>query len=356
MERVTHKMDEAKLHLEKCLNISEDSITSLRTKTMMKLSYYKPLRRKKWLIVAVAICSMLMAVPVMAKTITGYLYMGNNGLQGVEGGYVVHSGYYYVKTDEIVKADMIGEQIGTVKRIGDWVIKREGDSNEFAPESGMFAIKGVTPNEKLAIKINRSSRRIDPKDAIYEYQVVRRSTPVKQAEKSKIMGSKNDPEEVSAVIKNIREVNPYLFEFKGLDKRVNLISAMYADEGVTDSLLQGTYLIYRLPEADYKQFDKYDVQGYLDVSEYSKQMINDGQIKKDSIFLQDHKEWRVLEEFNLNELHWKHSVNLHDREVYVGEKGDHIYEIGVPQNLTSQQIKELLGHFVSSGSGESSSN
>ncbi|MDQ0913853.1 sigma-E factor regulatory protein RseB domain-containing protein [Paenibacillus sp. V4I5] len=271
------------------------------------------------------------------------------------GGYVVHNGYYYMKTGETVKAEMIGKQIGKVMRIGDWSIKKEGDTNEFVPDSGMFALKGVDTKVKMVIKVNKSSRRVDPKDAVYEYQVVMRDNPVEQVDKSKLMGAKNDPEEVTAVIENIRKVDPDLYEFKGNDKQVTLIGASYVKEGTSDTLWFGTYLTYRLPEADYKeQNNQLAIQGIVEVSEYSEEIKQQGKFKGNSVFRQDsfQASLNIQEEFELNGLHWKRYVtkNKDGDSIYVGQQGNQYYEIHLQGKISDQQMKDLLHHFVPSGS------
>ena len=94
--------------------------------------------------------------------------------------YIVFNGYYYKKTGEEVPVEQLGEQIGEVKRTGDWEIKKSGDSNEIPPGS-IYIIK------------NRSDEFIAAKGVVYKdgqnedgYVVFQKAEPVAEGDPNEI--------------------------------------------------------------------------------------------------------------------------------------------------------------------------
>lgn len=225
-------------------------------------------------------------------------------------------------------------------------IKQEGDTNEFVPGSGIFGIKGIDPKEKLAIKVNRSPKNIDPEDAVFEYHIVNRTIPIEQVDKSQIIGSKGDTEEVAAALQNIRKVDPYLYNFESLGKRVQLHLATYASKETTpDTMWEGTYLDYIFPEAN-TVIGKMSIQGFLEISEYDEKIKKRGNFK--TIYKNANTNPEVTDEFVLNGLNWKKHKSSESVSIYVGQKNDRYYEIRLQGKLSNEQMKEVLSHFLPS--------
>ena len=89
--------------------------------------------------------------------------------------YVVFDGHYYRMVDE-VEQSKLGSQIGEIKRIGDWEIKKDGDSNTVG-QGPIFSVIDKTPKEVIATKL-WSNRDV--------YVLFERKEPVEQPDKSKI--------------------------------------------------------------------------------------------------------------------------------------------------------------------------
>ncbi|UUZ82371.1 hypothetical protein LJK88_49695 [Paenibacillus sp. P26] len=363
MERLDRQMEAAKAHLDRRLEVSGDTIDRLSASVLKQTTVPKPAPGKKWSLLGAAACLALIAVPLGTKALSGYLYMGDHravikkgettATVPITGGYVIYNGYYYMTTDELIEASHIDKQIGQVERTGEWVIKKDGDSNEFVPGAGLYTIQGIDPSDKLAVKVNLSSRQVDPKDAVYEYQAVKRAEAVGQVDTTRILASKNDPEEVAAVIANIRKIDPHLYEFQGPRTKYKLTGASYADEGAPDAAWYGTGLTYELPEAVYRESDGQTIQGFLFVEEYSEKSKEEGKLPGGSLFYGDaHNPTRipgVREEFDLNGLHWKVYGDGSEPGVYVGQQGNRYYEIKLQGKLSGKRMKEPLRDFVPTG-------
>jgi hypothetical protein len=138
--------------------------------------------------------------------------------------YIVYKNAYYVKTDEVLPTSQVGSKVLTVTRIGDWAIKKEGDTNEFPPGPDLYTVKG-SDDSKMAVKVRQ--RKTTSGTVIYQYQIVERYATVVQPESSTILGAKGDYNEVAIAIKNIRKKDPYLFELTEMDSRAKLFSVNY---------------------------------------------------------------------------------------------------------------------------------
>ena len=67
-------------------------------------------------------------------------YTDRDKQKGMRYGYIVLNGFYYVKTGETIPKEQLGQQVAKVERIGDWEIKKTGDSNEVSP-GPIYSIK-----------------------------------------------------------------------------------------------------------------------------------------------------------------------------------------------------------------------
>lgn len=99
---------------------------------------------------------------------------------------IVLNGYYYKKTEDIVPEEQLREQVGEVKRTGDWVLKKSGDSN------------GIPPGPIYSIK-NRSEEFIAAKVVVFKdgknvtrYLVFQKAEPVAEGESNKIKKAEKD--------------------------------------------------------------------------------------------------------------------------------------------------------------------
>jgi hypothetical protein len=272
-----------------------------------------------------------------------------------KGGYVVHDGAYYTVTGKEIEAGQIGVEIGRVTRIGDWSLGKEGDSNYYGPGAVFFTIKGIPASEKMAVRI-KANQKAGSTGKGYLYLEYVRYAAVEKPDLSKILGAKNDPEEVAIAMENVRKADPFLYEFKGLGKGTELNFVSYRND--TNDIVSGTYLMYRIPEADLK---KGQIQGEFTVAEYSEEMKNAGNIQY-SIFapqpvgyVKDSTDSSaqprptpefptVTDEFDLGSMHW----TVYKNNVYIGQKADRYYEIQIQGELPEERMKELLVHFVPS--------
>lgn len=264
------------------------------------------------------------------------------------GRYLVHNGYYYDMTDAVIPLDQIGDQLGTVSRIGDWAMKKEWDTNQFTPNSKIYAIKGENTAEKLAVRSQVRSPK--NKESSYDYLELKRATAVEAFDSSILLNAKGDKEEVSIAMSNIRKVDPFLYEFSDLSTSIELQSVSFADQYTEDASILGLSLSYIYPLADDTA-----VQGYIQVSEYEEKM----KLANSSIFANrieiikegdkihrtekaiDEADLKVLREFDTDEFHWKDYGN----QTYVAKKNDHYYEIQLQGTLSDEQLMDLLNHL-----------
>jgi small nuclear ribonucleoprotein (snRNP)-like protein len=260
--------------------------------------------------------------------------------------YIVLDGYYYKKTNEVVSSDEIGEKIGEVKRIGDWAIKKSGDSNEIPP-GPIYSVNG---------KIDY----IAGKGVIYKegknqaaYIAFKKEEPVEQPEKDSILSSKGDLEEVQIALKNIKEKIGVLYSFVGLDNRVSLNAANYSPENGP-----GVDLVFNVPEAD-KADDDHIIDGMLFIRGYKKNTL-----PSNSRFLQQ-DEWKrikngntlikqkvefvpptLIETFKINGITWGYyEDNIHNDFILRGEVNNIYYEVTTQGYFTFERLKELLEGF-----------
>jgi hypothetical protein len=272
------------------------------------------------------------------------------------GRYLVHNGFYYNMTDAIIPLDQIGEQIGTVKRIGTWAIKKEWDTNQFTPGSQIYTIKGVSPDESLAIRTQVRSPK--NKESSYDYLEVKRDASVEVLDPSIILSAKGDPEEVAIALNNIHKADPDLYTFSNLDTSIELESASFVDQYTENASVFGTKLNYIYPLAD----DTTE-QGFIEVNEYSEEMklqhkLNNSifsnrieRVKGDGKTIR-HIEHEVSEadltvqgDFELNGLRWKD----YGDQTYITAVDGHYYEIKLQGKLSDEQLKNLLSHFGPAG-------
>ena len=170
---------------------------------------------------------------------------------------------------------------------------------------------------------------------------------VNEVSANKIIGAKNDPEEVAIALKNIREIVPYLYELKNEQNGVAPNLATYRpNSGVT--------LYYRVPEADDKE-----TQGFLFILEYPKEIaekiansafspklktemvtINGGKVAR-RVPDPNYKLPTASKTFELNGIRWSYYGN----NLIRGEKEGYYYEIQIQGKFTYDGLAGLVKHF-----------
>jgi hypothetical protein len=239
--------------------------------------------------------------------------------------YVVFDGYYYEKTGDSVDDGLITEKVGEVKRIGDWEIVRDGDSNEIAP-GPLFAVKGRKADEYIA-----------GKGVIYEngenkaaYLLFKRSVPVAAPDKTKIFNAKNDPEEVSIALKNAREASGGFYELLKEGIEPTLVS--YSDRPGKQVMLY-----YRFMKSE-------------DEVIFINQFYNDRKNSEypSSRFSKDNrsKEPKVIEDFTIGKINWtKYQDFNHNEYFYVGHSPKWTLEVSFQGDFDLVRTKSILGEL-----------
>lgn len=237
--------------------------------------------------------------------------------------YIAFNGYYYKQGTEVDKSKL-GTKIGEVKRIGDWEIVKDGDSNA-VPQGPIYSVINKDPKDVIAAK-RWSNRDV--------YLLFEKEGPVKQTDKSTIFSSKNDPEEVQIAIQNVRKNSSVLYEFQDKN-RLQLTSVSYdPNHNSTVSLS------YRVPEVDTS------VQGFLSLLQYPKNEIPEVSefIKK----IDKNGKWKspvLKESFTLNGIEWSKYETYNQENVYRAEKQNLYFEIKAQGKIDLNLMKEFLNSF-----------
>lgn len=267
-----------------------------------------------------------------------------------ENPYIVMDGYYYRKTREIVSPEQLGTQVGEVKRIGDWAIKRTGDSNEIPP-GPIYSIKGKEQDYiagKGVAYINEQN--------VEAYLVFKKVDKVETTNTDHILSAKGDSEETGIAFENIKKKIGSLYGFVGTNSRTQLSSVFYS-EGPTVSL------IYQVPEGDDTTDKNFDViQGVIFIEQYHKGTKNTKTrfIKPEPYVKEKDSngnytgellevEWekpRLIESFDLNGVKWSlYKDTYYDDYVVLGHTKEYNFEITTQGNFSLETIKELLKFY-----------
>jgi beta-lactamase regulating signal transducer with metallopeptidase domain len=262
--------------------------------------------------------------------------------------YIVLNGFYYKKTNEEVSSDQLGEQVGEVKRIGDWAIKKSGDTNEIPP-GPIFSIKG------------RNDEYIVGKGVVFKngqnlegYLVFQKADKVKESNTNNILNAKGDPEETKIAFENVKQKIGTLFGFIDIDSRVNLQSVSYSEGAIVN-------LIYGIQEGDKKNGNDL-IQGFLFIYQYEKsfplknsrfvkpveyEMIEgeNGTIAEKSRDVKWEKP-KLIESFKLNGIEWgAYEDSYYNDLVIKGQTEKFNFEITTQGNFPIDKIKELLRFY-----------
>lgn len=241
--------------------------------------------------------------------------------------HIVFNGFYYLKTVEIDK-EKIGEVIGEVKRIGDWEIKKDGDSNEVPPGS-IYSVIDRDPSEVIAAK-QWANRDV--------YVLFEKAEQIEEPDLNTIFSAKNAPEEVRVAIENIRKHSIVLYEFTDKE-RLELFSVSYDPNHRT--LVSQDYIV---AEADT------DVMGMLNVLQYPIDEIpSSSKFSKESYRNKlNEKQWispQIEQEFQVGNIRWGKYITFTDEIIYKGEVEDLCFEISTQGDFSLNLIKDLTENF-----------
>lgn len=260
--------------------------------------------------------------------------------------YIVLNDYYYMKTGETVAKDELGEQVAAVKRIGDWNIKKNGDSDE-VPPGPIFAIQGKDPDSYIAAK-----------GVIFEngqnkaaYLVFQKKEHINNTiEEQGILSAKNDDTEVNIAFRNIKKLLPSLYEYRDNEKIAKLISAGYVQRygpGVT--------FTYRVPD-----FDTKEKQGYIFTMQYDKSLLpEDSEFSPKSIPVYNRENDgritvterkpisppQLVQTFQVNDMNWGLYKNYYGQYVLKGEANQMIYELKFQGDFNPEDGERIARNF-----------
>jgi hypothetical protein len=266
--------------------------------------------------------------------------------------YIVLNDFYYKKTNEEVTSDQLGEQVGEVKRIGDWAIKKSGDTNEIPP-GPIFSIKG------------RSDEYIAGKGVVYKngknmagYLVFQKADKVKESNTDNILSTKGDGEEANIVFQNIKRKIGNLYGFMDINSRVSLEAISYSEGPVIQ-------LNYQVPEGD-KKSDNDIIQGFLLIYQYKKDIqLKNSRFEKQvglgyemvrgengKVSMQKSESditWEnpiLIESFSLNGIEWGVYQDSYYHDLVIkGQTGEYNIEITTQGDFTINRIKDLLRFY-----------
>jgi hypothetical protein len=295
-------------------------------------------RKSKWR--KIGLVGTLVALLGIFSTAT-FADLSNTGIhiQDVqsEHPYVVLHGNNYKATGEMIEQEKLGNKLAEVKRIGGWSIKRDGDSAFFLPGDSIYEIKGADPNIKVAIKTVTGGTKLFPE---YKFFILKRSEQVNNPKPQTIVAAKNDPEEVSYAMENIRRLDKHLYEFKNMESHASIAGADYHPV-LKIGMKNGTNIYYTVPEVGYIDHD-IKLLGYISVQEYSKSIKQYMVSRLNPEFNPYFNDYKVQKEFDMNGLHWKY----YGDHLYIGEKDGYLYEIWFEQGKFDEaKMMEFIRHF-----------
>lgn len=264
--------------------------------------------------------------------------------------YIVLNGFYFAKTSDTVTKEQLGEQIAKVERVGDWDIKKGGDSNE-VPPGPIFSIQGKDPSTFIAAK-----------GVVYEngqnkeaYLVFEKREPVENnLNEQSILSAKNDEAEVKIAFNNVKKLLPALYEYKDDTKTTILTSIDYRED-----FGPGVSLSYRVPSKDTKDAQGYAVQGFIDILQYDKSIKPEAsefspksipEIKKQEGNTVIHElkpipQPELIQSFSVNNINWGFYKTHFGQYVLRGESNNMIYELKLQGNFKPSDGQILAQNF-----------
>lgn len=261
--------------------------------------------------------------------------------------HIVLNGFYYKKTDEEVTSEQLGEQVGEVKRIGTWAIKKSGDSNYIAP-GPIYSVKDRSSDEYI---VGRGGLFKDGVNKL-AYIVFKKEEPVQQVDYDKILNTKGDLEEALIAVDNIKRKMDNFYQINNTD-RVELNYVSYLPENGP-----GAELIYNIREAD-KTVNGETNQGMLFIKEYAKQLQPSSSrfekyvwkiVLNGDVGTKQKQEALppvLIDKFEMNGILWSYYTDQERNDIVLrGEKDDMYYEVTTQGDFSLEKLKELLIYFT----------
>ena len=232
--------------------------------------------------------------------------------------YIVFEGYYYMKTGGVVpESSSHWKKVGEVKRIGDWAIKRSGDSNE-VPPGPIYQMDG------------KDKSLIAAKGAYYEngtnkegYLLFKKDKEVTETNPDTIQSAVSDTDELSIAFNNAKENFPDFYAFTNDDNyQLNLLNSLENYDSIK--------MIYLLPEQD---------ENSILVLEYR------DTIPPDSAFHKKKKNPMEQNELDINKMNWTIYKDQEGLYLAVTSFNKKHYEIQFAGNFKLSFVEESLNLF-----------
>lgn len=281
----------------------------------------------------------------------GTQYTDRDKQKVIKYGYIVLNGFYYVKTGEIIPKDQLGQQVAKVERIGDWEIKKTGDSNE-VPPGPIFSIKSKNEEQFVAAK-----------GTVYEngedkvaYLVFEKKDPVaSEIKEGSILSAKNDETEVEIAFQNVKNLLPSMYEYRDNIGTTTLTQVSYAKD-----LGPGVVLYYRVPSKDTTDEKGNELQGFIMAYQYDKskkleqswfrtepvlepKRLSDGAIKMEKVGEQSAPQ--LIESFVKNETNWGFYKKYTGQYFLKGEHGNTIFELQLQGDFKPSNAQIIANNF-----------
>ncbi|PGM94717.1 hypothetical protein [Bacillus cereus] len=241
--------------------------------------------------------------------------------------YLIYDNYYYVLTEDVVEKKDIGNELGEVKRSGEWAYLDEGDSDIFIPGIKYYEIKGE--KNKIVAQIKKDNR------GPLEYQVLKKEKPIEEVDEKNIYGAKNDLKGVQKSIENVRQVVPFLYEITDEELKIDFVKLANDKKHYYVKLMYGPYT--NNPKHPKIIFVRQYEKNY--VNQYASDMSLDGDFwfdKKDRV-----------NQFNINNMEWIEYRSKREKEyvsVFHAEKNNVIYEVSA-QLYMAEEVEKFLETF-----------
>ena len=256
--------------------------------------------------------------------------------------YIVLNGFYYAKTGDTVSKENLVQQIAKVERIGEWNIKKQGDSNEVAP-GPIYSVRGKD-----------SKQFITAKGVIYKdgknqaaYLLFEKRDPVESVDEKSILSTKGDATEGKLAVQNIKKVLPTLYEYRDDTGTTSVNLAAYRKD-----FGPGAMLYYRVPSKDTTDKDGHEIPGEIMSFQYNKSIkISQSQLnpKPKGIYHPNSEEKEIkpqlIESFVKNNTNWELYKTYSGTYIMQGKHGDMIYEVQLQGDFKLSDAQIVATNF-----------
>ncbi|WP_144551047.1 hypothetical protein [Bacillus mycoides] len=245
--------------------------------------------------------------------------------------YLIYNEHYYVLTDEVVAKKKIGQELGEVKRTGEWAYLEEGDTNMFTQETKYYEVKGE--KNKIAIEMIHNGA------GYPEFRILQKQKPIEAVDEKKMFGAKNDSKGVQKSLKNVRKVVPFLYEITDAQLKPSFVKLS------NDKKHYYVKLMY-VPHINNPDHPK-----VIFVREYEKNYVDPyvSDMSLDGDFWFDKKD--KVNQFVVSDMKWTEYRSKREKEyvtVFRAEKNNVIYEVS-SQLYTAEEVKKFLGTMKGRG-------